>query len=92
MDTVHEVNNTKINENQQISRISKYTVTHKNKLFFSVVKLGCTTGLTSGWMFVYTMQPVVKAVVQPVVSCKRGFINNRSTTTGDYRSAVTDTE
>jgi len=29
---------------------------------------GCQTGLTTGWMFVYTIQPVVK----PVVSCKRG--------------------
>ena len=37
-----------------------------------------TTGLTTGWMFVYTIQPVVKLVVQPlrqpVVSCKRGLI------------------
>ena len=24
---------------------------------------GCQTGLTTGWMFVYTMQPVVQAVV-----------------------------
>jgi len=24
------------------------------------------TGLTTGWMFVYTIQPVVKTVVQPV--------------------------
>ena len=36
-----------------------------------------TTGLTTGWMFVYTIQPVVKPVVQPVlqpvVSCKGGF-------------------
>jgi len=36
--------------------------------------IGCTTG----WVFVYTMQPVVQPVVQPavhrqpVVSCKRG--------------------
>ena len=30
---------------------------------------GCQTGLTSGWMFVYTIQPVVK----PVVSCERGI-------------------
>jgi len=35
---------------------------------------GCQqTGLTTGWMFVYTIQPVVqpvvKAVWQPVVSC-----------------------
>jgi len=33
--------------------------------------------LTTGWMFVYTMQPVVKPVVQPVwqpaVLCKRGL-------------------
>jgi len=38
---------------------------------------GCQTCLTTGWMFVYTIQPVVKPVVQPVwqpaVSCKRGF-------------------
>jgi len=32
-----------------------------------------TTGLTTGWMYVYTIQPVVKPVGQPVVSCKRGF-------------------
>jgi len=29
--------------------------------------------LTTGWMFVYTIQPVVKPVVQPAVSCKRGI-------------------
>jgi len=38
---------------------------------------GCQTGLTTGWMFVYTIQPVVKPVVQqvwqPAVSCKRGI-------------------
>jgi len=27
---------------------------------------GCQTGLTTGWMFVYTMQPVVQPVVKPV--------------------------
>jgi len=36
-----------------------------------------TTGVTTGWMFVYTIQPVFKPVVQPdwqpVVSCKRGL-------------------
>ena len=45
------------------------------------LSIGCqtrlTTVLTTGWMFVYTIQPVVKPVVQPVwqpvVSCKRGF-------------------
>jgi len=40
------------------------------------------TGLTTGWMFVYTIQPVVKPVVQPVwrpvVSCKRGFRNKEA--------------
>ena len=39
---------------------------------------GCQTRLTTGWMFVYTIQPVVNPVVQPVwepvVSCKRGLI------------------
>jgi len=30
--------------------------------------------LTTGCMFVYTIQPVVKPVVQPVVSCKRGIM------------------
>jgi len=30
------------------------------------VQHGCQTGLTTGWMFVYTIQPVVKPVVQPV--------------------------
>ena len=38
---------------------------------------GYQTGLTTGWMFVYTIQPVVKPVVQPVsqpaVSCKQGI-------------------
>ena len=37
----------------------------------------CPTSLTTGWMFVYTMQPVAQPVVQPVwqpaVSCKRGI-------------------
>ena len=32
-----------------------------------------TTNLTTGWMFVYTIQPVVKPVWQQVVSCKRGL-------------------
>ena len=27
---------------------------------------GCQTGLTTGWMFVYTIQPVVRSVWQPV--------------------------
>jgi len=38
--------------------------------------MGCHTGttdLTTGWMFVYTMQPVVQPVVQPAVSCKRSI-------------------
>jgi len=43
----------------------------------AVLSNGCQTGLTAGWMFVYTIQPVVKPVWQrvwqPVVSCKRGF-------------------
>ena len=42
---------------------------------------GCQTGLTTGWMFVYTIQPVVKQVWQPVwqpvsqpaVSCIQTF-------------------
>ena len=37
------------------------------------IQSGLTTGLTTGWMFVYTIQPVFKLVVQPVVSCKRGI-------------------
>jgi len=68
------------------------TVLNEQPLFVQpVVKLGCTTGfttgcihdtagcqtgcqtrLTTGWMFVYTIQPVVKRDWQPVVSCKRG--------------------
>jgi len=28
---------------------------------------------TTGWMFVYTIQPDVKPVWQPVVSCKQGI-------------------
>jgi len=39
---------------------------------------GCQTGLTTGWMFVYTIQPVVKLVVQPVVLCKRGITTRYS--------------
>ena len=39
-----------------------------------------STRLTTGWMFVYTIQPVVKPVVKPVwqlvVSCKRGLRSN----------------
>jgi len=34
------------------------------------VQHGCQS-VQHGWMFVYTIQPVVKPVVQPVVSCKR---------------------
>jgi len=30
------------------------------------------TGLTTGWMFVYPIKPVVQPVWQPVVSCKQG--------------------
>jgi len=33
------------------------------------IQHACQTCLTTGWMFVYTIQPVVK----PVVSCKRGI-------------------
>ena len=33
----------------------------------------CQTRLTTGWMFVYTIQPVVQPVWQPVVSCKWGI-------------------
>jgi len=33
----------------------------------------CQTGWTTGWMFVYTMQPIVQLVWQQVVLCKRGF-------------------
>jgi len=40
-------------------------------------KAGHQTGLTTGWMFVYTIQLVVKPVWKPVwqqvVSCKRGY-------------------
>ena len=35
---------------------------------------GCQTGLTTAWMFIYTIQPVVKPVVQLVVSCKWGLM------------------
>ena len=34
--------------------------------------------VTTGWMFVYTIQQVVKLVVQPVVSCKRGLRTDMS--------------
>ena len=33
----------------------------------------CQTGLTTGWMFVYTIQLVVKPLWQPVVSCIQTF-------------------
>ena len=35
-----------------------------------LIQHGCQTGLTTGWMFVYTIQPVV----EPAVTCKRGLI------------------
>jgi len=44
----------------------------------AVCQTGCQTGLTTSWMFVYTIQPVVKTVWQQVVSCKRGFTNTIS--------------
>ena len=43
----------------------------------AVCQTGCQTGLTTGWMFVYTIQPVVKPDWQPVVSCKRGRSGTR---------------
>ena len=60
---------------------------YRNRLRFKCyfIRYGChytlntkhSTGCTSGWMFVYMMQPdaqpVVKPVEQPVVSCKRGI-------------------
>jgi len=47
---------------------------HVNKHPTSCQSQTClTTGFTTSWMFVYTIQPVVKLVVQPVVSCKRGI-------------------
>ena len=49
-----------------------------NRLSNRFDNAGCQTRLTTGWMFVYTIQPVVKPVVQPVwhpvLSCKRGLI------------------
>jgi len=36
---------------------------------------GCQTCCSTGWMFVYKMQPVVRPVEQPVVSCKRSIRN-----------------
>ena len=43
----------------------------------AVCQTGCQTVLITGWMFVYTIQPVVNPFWQPVwqevVSCKRGF-------------------
>ena len=39
---------------------------------------GCQTGLTTGWMFIYTIQPVV----QLVVLCKRGITTTLSNTPG----------
>ena len=40
---------------------------------------GCQTNLKTGWMFVCTIQPVVKPVWQPVVSCIQTFnqLSNR---------------
>jgi len=57
------------------------------------VQDGCqtrlTTGFTTGWMFVYTIQPVVKPVVQPdwqpVVSCKRSITKQQRQKHGLYR-------
>ena len=53
----------------------------------------CTIGLTTGWMFVYTIQPAVQSVVKPVwqpvwqqvVSCTRGFKCNVSAISAFYR-------
>jgi len=78
------------------------TVLNEQLFVQPVIKPGCTTGLTTGlhdtagcqtrlttgWMFVYTIQPVVKPVGQPVwqqdwqpvVSCIQTF--TRSSTTG----------
>jgi len=57
-----------------------------------LVQHGCQTG----FMFVYTTQPVVKPVVQPVVSCKRSFrgwmlflIPNQQCQRTDSNTAIT---
>ena len=48
-----------------------------NPVWQPVERHGCQTGceacLTTGWMSVYTIQPVVKPVWQTVVSCTRGL-------------------
>jgi len=53
------------------------TVSNEQLFVQPVVKPVVQPDLTTGWMFVYTIQPVVKPVWQPVwqqdVSCKRGF-------------------
>jgi len=37
------------------------------------VQHGCQTGCQTSWMFLYTIQPDVNPVWQPVASCKRGI-------------------
>jgi len=56
-------------------RVYKHSTGRQTRLTTGVTT-GCivyTAGLTTGWMFVYTIQPVVNLVVQPVVSCKQGI-------------------
>ena len=67
-----------VNESS-LSNTDEYVLT-KNSLYLKPRLhdiTGYQNGLTTGWMFVHTMQPVVHPVVQPVwqpvVSCKRGL-------------------
>ena len=64
--------------NQQPVRSTRLSNQFNNRLYrVNNYPTYCQTSLTTGWMFVYTIQPVVKPVVQPcwqqVVSCKWGF-------------------
>jgi len=65
-----------LNSEHSTGSVSRYTpFTRYNRVERTTVvrstgcQTGFQTGLTTGWMFVYTIQPVW----QQVVSCKRGF-------------------
>jgi len=65
-----------LNSEHSTGSVSRYTpFTRYNRVERTAVvrstgcQTGFQTGLTTGWMFVYTIQPVW----QQVVSCKRGF-------------------
>jgi len=51
---------------QRIKYLSEFYLLERNELVISGWQNSCITSLTAGWMFVYTIQPVVQPVVKPV--------------------------